>query len=395
LNTPDNAQDGLVTRLNNIHTAFSWTRLWALMLKEILQLWRDKGTFIMMIGVPLIQLILFGFAINTNPRHLPVAIVSADHSVFTRNFIKAMENSDYFKFVYPDVTPLQADTLLQQGRVLFVLRVPPDFSRNLVRGKYPQLLIEADGTDPIAVGTASGVIQNLVETTINKEAKGAIAYLQSKPPAFELVSHLRYNPLGITQYNIIPGLLGVVLTSSMTMITAIALTREKERGTMENLLSMPVLPLEVIMGKIIPYIAIGYTQVVVILLAAHYIFHIPIAGNVGLLLLLCLPFIAANLAVGLSFSSLATNQLQAMQSSVFFFLPSILLSGFMFPFLGMPFWAQCIGNILPLTHFVVIIRGILLKNVGLLDLWFHVFAILIFMLCAIMISIVRFRRTLD
>lgn len=365
------------------------------MLKEVLQLWRDKGTFIMMIGIPLIQLTLFGFAINTNPKYLPIAVVSSDHSIFTRSFIKSMENSDYFKFIYPDVTTAQADMLLKQGRVLFVIHIPPQFSHDLVRGKHPQLLIEADGTDPIAVATAKGVVQNLVEISMNKESDGALSYLASKPPAFELISHIRYNPLAITQYNIIPGLLGVILTSSMTMVTAIALTRERERGTMENLLSMPVLPLEVIIGKIIPYITIGYIQVVLILLAAHFIFHIPTSGNIGLLLLLCLPFIAANLAVGLSFSTLANNQLQAMQSSIFFFLPSILLSGFMFPFLGMPLWAQWIGNMLPLTHFVVIIRGILLKNVGLLDLWFHVSAILLFMMIAIGISIVRFRRTLD
>ncbi len=365
------------------------------MLKEIIQLWRDKGTFMMMIGIPLIQLTLFGFAINTNPRHLPVAVVSADHSVFTRSFIKAMENSDYFKFVYPDVTISQAQMLLKQGRVLFVIRIPPEFTQDLVRGKYPQILIQADGTDPSAVATAKGVVQNLVEISMNKEATGALSYLASKPPAFELITHVLYNPLGITQYNILPGLLGVILTSSMTMVTAIALTRERERGTMENLLSMPILPMEMIVGKIIPYIALGYMQVILILLAAHFIFHVPTAGNIGLLLWLCLPFIAANLAVGLSFSTLAKNQLQAMQSSVFFFLPSMLLSGFMFPFLGMPTWAQYIGNLLPLTHFIVIIRGILLKNVGLLDLWFHVGAILVFMFIAIAISMVRFRRTLD
>lgn len=374
---------------------FSGRRLWAILIKEFHHLWRDKTTLIMMIGIPLIQLTLFGFAINTNPKHLPTAIVSADKSVFTRNFIKAMENSDYFKFSYPDVTPDQANTLLQQGRVLFVIRIPPKFSHDLVRGKRPQLLFEADATDPVAVAASKGVIQDLVSRSVDKEARGVLTYLASKAPAFDLIVHARYNPLIITQYNIIPGLLGVILTSSMTMVTAIALTRERERGTMENLLAMPVLPIEVILGKILPYFTIAYVQVTVILLIARFVFQVPTSGNMGLLFIVCFPFIASNLAVGLTFSTLAKNQLQAMQSTLFFFLPSILLSGFMFPFLGMPIWAQWIGNIFPLTHFVIIMRSILLKNVYFIELWPQISAILLFMLAAISISVLRFKKTLD
>lgn len=381
--------------MNNKCYRFSSRRLWAILIKEFYHLWRDKTTFIMMIGIPLIQLTLFGFAINTNPKHLPTAIVSADQSVFTRNFIKAMENSDYFKFTYPNVTSAQANTLLQQGRVLFVIRIPPNFSHDLIRGKRPQLLFEADATDPVAVAASKGVIQDLVSRSIDKEAKGVLEDLASKAPAFDLIVHARYNPLIITQYNIIPGLLGVILTSSMTMVTAIALTRERERGTMENLLAMPVLPIEVILGKILPYFTIAYVQVTVILFIARFVFNVPTSGNMGLLFILCFPFIASNLAVGLTFSTLARNQLQAMQSTLFFFLPSILLSGFMFPFLGMPLWAQWIGNVFPLTHFVVIMRSILLKNVHFIELWPQVFAILLFMLVAISLSVLRFKRTLD
>lgn len=374
---------------------FSTERLWAMTVKEFIHLWRDKTTLIMMIGIPLIQLTLFGFAINTNPKHLPSAIVSADDSIFTRNFIKSMENSDYFKFNYPHVTPSEAETLLKQSQILFAIHIPPQFSHDLIKGTRPQLLFEADATDPVAVAASKDAIQTLVTRSIDTEATGALSYLASKPPAFELVLHARYNPLLITQYNIIPGLLGVILTSSMTMVTAIALTRERERGTMENLLAMPVLPIEVIIGKILPYFTIGYAQVSFILLMAHFVFHIPTSGNIALLFLLCFPFIASNLAVGLTFSTLAKNQLQAMQSTMFFFLPSILLSGFMFPFLGMPAWAQGIGNILPLTHFVIIVRGILLKNVSFIELWPQVSAMLLFMMAAIGVSVLRFRRTLD
>ena len=268
-----------------------------------------------------------------------------------------------------------------------MLHIPPQFNQDLIKDKHPQLLFEADATDPVAVAASKGAIQTLVTRAMDTEATGALHYLASKPPAFELITHERYNPLLITQYNIIPGLLGVILTSSMTMVTAIALTRERERGTMENLLAMPVLPLEVILEKIIPYFTIGYAQVAFVLLRADFVFHIPTSGNVGLLLLLCFPFIAANLAVGLTFSTLAKNQLQAMQSTIFFFLPSILLSGFMFPFLGMPYWAQCISNILPLTHFVIIVRGILLKNMSFLELWPQFSALLVFMSVAIALRV--------
>lgn len=380
--------------MSSLHR-FSVHRCWAILVKEFYHLWRDKTTLIMMIGIPLIQLTLFGFAINTNPRHLPTAVVSADNSVFTRNFINAMENSQYFDFVYPNATLAQAQSLLQQGRVLFVVHIPPNFSHDLVKGKKPQLLFEADATDSVAVAASKEVVQNLVSRSVDREAKGALRYLASKKPAFDLIFHSKYNPEAITQYNIIPALLGVILTSSMTMVTAIALTRERERGTMESLLAMPVLPIEVIIGKILPYFTIGYVQVAVILLMARFVFDVPTSGNLGLLFLLCFPFIAANLAVGLTFSTLAKNQLQAMQSTMFFFLPSILLSGFMFPFLGMPHWAQWIGNILPLTHFVVIVRSILLKGSSFIDVWPQVLAILLFMLGAIALSIVRFRRTLD
>jgi len=370
-------------------------RLKAIMEKEFMQMRRDKATFGMMVGIPLIQLILFGFAINMNPRHLPTAIVGSDNSTYTRRILSAMEHSSYFRFVAPASTEQEAQHLLKTAQVQFIVNIPPTFSRDLVRGLHPALLLQADATDPSATSGAVNAFKELANRALNQEFDGALAKLKPQPPPYIPMVHSVYNPLAITAYNIVPGLLGVVLTMTLVIITALAITREVERGTMENLLATPLRPIEVMVGKIMPYILVGYMQVGLILLFAKFLFHVPMEGSVLLLLVLCLPFIAANLAMGLTFSTVATNQLQAVQGAMFFFLPSLLLSGFMFPFRGMPEWAQVIGNMLPLTHFLIIVRGILLKGSGFLDVWREIIPILGFMLVVMFIGVKRYRQTLD
>lgn len=371
------------------------TRLIAVMMKEFIQMRRDKTTIGMIVGIPLIQLILFGFAINMNPRHLPTAIVGADQSVFTRRILTSMENSTYFQFISPSTTEAEAAYLLKTGKIQFAVHVPPTFSHDLVRGLRPSLLLQADATDPAATSRAVSVFSELASLALKQETVGSLSFLQAKAPAYQPVVHLTYNPLAITAYNIVPGLLGVVLTMTMVIITALVITREFERGTMENLLATPLRPLEVMIGKIVPYIMVGYVQVSLILFFASFLFGVPMQGSIVLLLLLCLPFIAANLAVGLTFSTLASNQLQAVQSAMFFFLPSILLSGFMFPFRGMPEWAQFLGNALPLTHFLLIVRGILLKGSGFMDVWREMIPILGFTIVVMTVGVTRYRQTLD
>lgn len=374
---------------------FSWTRCFAILIKEFIQMKRDRLTFAMIIGIPFIQLILFGYAINTNPKHLPTAIVIGDNSPFVNLFVQGLQNTDYFKVNYKTTTLEKANRLLAVGKVLFIVAIPPDFTRRLVKGEKPQILIEADGTDPVASGNALGAVKTLAEKVFNPLLKGPLETLKSKPTAVKMITHTKYNPENITQYNIVPALLGVVLTMTMVIITSLAITRERERGTMENLLATPVKPLEVMIGKITPYVIVGYIQVGLILIASYYLFDVPMNGSLTLLLLSALPFIAANLAIGLTFSSIAKNQLQAMQMAFFFFLPSILLSGFMFPFEGMPNWAQTIGLLLPLTHFLKIVRGILLKGSDISQILSYLWPIMIFAVIALSTGVKRYRQTLD
>ena len=371
------------------------SRLAAVIYKEFIQMRRDKVTFAMMLGIPLIQLILFGFAINMNPRHLPTAIVGNDHSEMSRRILTSMENSSYFQFYSANTSESEANELLKTGRVQFVVNFPPNFARNLVRGLKPKLLLEADATDPAATSRAVSVFSDLSTIALREELKGPLSSLNATAAPYQPLIHAKYNPLAITSYNVVPGLLGVVLTMTLVVITALAITREYERGTMENLLATPLKPLEVMVGKIVPYIIVGYLQILLILFVAKFLFHIPMEGSVLLLLILCLPYIAANLAMGLTFSTLASNQLQAMQSAMFFFLPSILLSGFMFPFRGMPEWAQFLGNLLPLTHFLIIVRGILLKGNGFFDVWRELLPIISFMLVVMFVGVKRYKKTLD
>lgn len=378
-----------------IPLAFNFSRFAAIIRKEFIQMRRDRLTFAMMFGIPIIQLILFGFAINTDPKNLPVAVLAADNSPFARRFVHAMENSGYFRIAQNVETEEEARKLLARGEVQFVLSIPADFSRRLVRGERPALLVEADATDPSAVSSAVQVVNEISRTVFDRDLAGPLEKLTAQPGPAELRIHLAYNPDRVTQYNIVPGLMGVVLTMTMVVITALAVTRERERGTMESLLATPALPLEVMTGKIIPYIVVGYVQVTVILLAAKILFHVPMVGSLPLLYFSALCFIAATLAVGITISTLATNQLQAMQMSFFFFLPSLLLSGFMFPFRGMPEWAQAIGSALPLTHFLRVLRGILLKGNTLPDVWPDLWPILAFGVVVMLFGAFRYRRTLD
>ena len=374
---------------------FSIDRLLAVMIKEFIQMIRDKTTLGMIIGIPLIQLILFGYAINTNPRYLPTAIVNSDNTEMSRRILASMHNSTYFHFISPGSSEEEARWLLKTGKVLFVVSFPPNFTRDLVKGLHPSLLLEADATDPAATSGAIAVFNGLAPRALTENIKGALFYLKPSIPPYQPEVHAIYNPLAITAYNIVPGLLGVVLTMTMVVITALVITREHERGTMETLLSTPLKPLEVMAGKIIPYIMVGFIQVLLILLLAKLLFAVPTEGSVLLLLILTLPYIAANLSVGLTFSTLASNQLQAVQSALFFFLPSILLSGFMFPFRGMPEWAQWVGSILPLSHYLVIVRGILLKGNGFSEVYQEVGPILLFTVVVLYIGFKRYRKTLD
>ena len=374
---------------------FSLSRVAAVLVKEFVQIRRDRLTFAMMVGIPIMQLTLFGFAINSDPKALPAAVLSADHSEFSRSFIAAMQNSSYFRIVKLAQTEAEADRLLARGEVQFVVDIPEDFGRKLVRGEKPVLLVSADATDPAATSNALAAVMSLNNSALDRALLGSLSPLKNAGPPFEVRLHRRYNPEGITQFNVVPGLIGVVLTMTMVIMTALAVTRERERGTMEALLATPVRPSEVMLGKIVPYIIIGYAQVSLIILAARYIFGVPIVGSLALLSVGVLVFIAANLSVGFTFSTIARNQLQAMQMAFFYFLPSILLSGFMFPFRGMPRWAQSLGEALPLTHFLRIVRGILLKGNGWADIVPHIWPLLLFMAVVSAIALKRYRRTLD
>src|SRR6202142_3249910 len=373
----------------------AWYRLWAIVLKEFVQMRRDRITFAMMVAIPLMQLVLFGYAINTDPKSLPTVVFDADQSPYSRSFIASLENSGYFELLTPPSSVAAAREAMAIGDIQFIVSIPPDFSRSLVRGEKPALLLEADASDPAATGNAIATLFNLNQRALQHDLNGSLATLGSTTPPFEVRVQRDYNPEGITQYNIVPGLMGTILTMTMIMMTGMAMTRELERGTLENLLAFPVHPLEVMIGKILPYIVVGYIQVTVILTAAHFLFQVPIAGSLPMLLACVLVFLAANLTVGMMFSTIAKSQLQAMQMTFFFFLPSMLLSGFMFPFRGMPHWAQIIGSGLPLTHFLRIVRGIMLKGNGWAETWPNVWPLLVFMGVVLTIGFKRYRRTLD
>jgi ABC-2 type transport system permease protein len=373
----------------------AFRRIFAILLKEFIQMRRDRMTFGMMIMIPVIQLVLFGFAINSDPRHLPTILYLEDDSTIVRSLTAGLQNSTYFDIKSRVTDPDVATQKLQSGEAAFVVTVPAGFTRALLRGDHPQLLIEADASDPSAASNAVGQIQQITQSALKQDLKGEWAPLAQGPPPVDIVVHRMYNPEGISQYNIVPGLLGVILTMTMIMITSIAMTRETERGNMENLLAMPARPWEVMVGKIVPYVGVGLIQTAIVLVAAVYLFGVPFIGDPWLLALGVALFIIANLAVGFTFSTIARTQMQAMQMTFFFFLPSMMLSGFMFPFRGMPDWAQGLGQIFPLTHFLRIVRGVMLKGADWAAMWPNIWPILIFIVVATTVAMMRYRSTLD
>ena len=374
---------------------FSPGRLLSMIVKELIQMRRDRMTFAIMFGLPIVQILLFGFVINSDPRHLPTAALLADNGPEGRTLLHGLKNSTYFDFVRLVGTEQEGRSLLTRGEVQFVINIPQNFSHDLLRGDKPAILLEADATDPIATSGGAGALANIVDTAFQSDFVGPLEFLASAARSIDIRVHSLYNPEAITSYNIVPGLMGVVLTMTLVMVTALAITREYERGTMENLLSMPLRASEVLVGKITPYILVGYVQVGVILLVAHFLFKVPVHGNLLLLLLAALFFIAANLALGITFSTVVRNQLQAMQMAMFVILPSILLSGFLFPFRGMPWWAQVLGEILPITHFLRIARGVMLKGIGFADVGRELWPIILFAAIMLVVAVKRYRQTLD
>ena len=370
-------------------------RMFAIALKEVQQMLRDKLTFAMAVGVPILQLVLFGYAINTDPKGLPTAVVSQDTGPMARSLVAALQTSGYFRVVETGISEARGDELLERGDIQFLVVVPDDFGVRVVRGERPAVLIAADATDPSAGGNALAALAQLGATALNRDLRGALASRAPQPAPFEVRVQRRYNPEGLSRYNIVPGLVGTILTMTMVMLTALAMTRERERGTMENLLATPVRPIEVMVGKILPYVVLGYVQLGVILGAAFLLFSVPMVGSAWLLLAMIGVFMLANLGVGFTFSTLARNQLQALQLTFFFFLPSMLLSGFMFPFRGMPVWAQHLGEALPLTHFLRIVRGVMLKGSGAAELAPELWPMLAFLAVAGGIALLRYRQTLD
>ncbi|HVY87680.1 MAG TPA: ABC transporter permease [Hyphomonadaceae bacterium] len=371
------------------------TRVLAVLAKEFVQLTRDRLTYAMILVVPVMQLLLFGYAINSQPRHLPMAVLVQDDSTFARSVLAAFVNTSYFDITHTARSTEELDRLVESGEVQFALTIPGDFSRRVALGDDAQVLLEADATDPTATGPALAAAAGIASQGLSHDLKGALAVRASKPTPFEVVVHNRYNPESITAYNIVPGLLGVILTLTLVLMTALSMTREIERGTMESLLATPAQPIEVMIGKLAPYVIVGLAQTVVILVVGRVLFSVPMAGGWIALSIGVLLFVIGSLAMGFFFSTLARTQLQAMQMTVFYLLPSILLSGFMFPFRGMPGWAQAIGEVIPVTHFLRIVRGALLKGEGLAALWPELGALGVFVLLITALAMLRYRRTLD
>lgn len=368
-----------------------WRKTWAMLVKEFIQLKRDRVSFAMIIVIPLVQLMLFGYAINTTPRDLPTAVLLQESTDLSRSILAALQNTKYFKVTKLPHSEAEVDELLASGTVLFAVEIPANFERSVRRGDKPAMLVAADATDPVASGTALSALGQVLQT--------ALSHDRDVPDAaalpFEIRTHARYNPAGATQLNIVPGLVGTILTMTMLIFTALSVTREIERGTMESLLSMPISPFEIMLGKIVPYIMVGFVQAALIISIGVTLFGVPVVGNLGLLAALSTLFIATNLSIGYTFSTVAQNQLQAMQMTIMFFLPNILLSGFLFPFAGMPVWAQYVGEALPLTHYLRIVRSIMLKGSSVADLRYDAVALFVLMLIAMTIAVTRFRRTLD
>jgi len=374
---------------------FSLSRVMAVLTKEFVQLRRDRLTYAMILAIPIVQLLLFGYAINNDPRHLPTAALVQDDSAFARSTLSAIVNSGYLDIVEVAKSPADLDRAMAKGKVQFALTIPADFTRRVVRGDHAQILIEADASDPSATSGAVAALGALPDQALRRELVGAVAQPGARAPPFEIVVHRKYNPEAITAYNIVPGLLGIILSMTLVMMTALGVTREYERGTMEGLLATPVRPIEVMVGKLAPYVVVGLIQTVVTLALARLLFSVPMEGGWLALTIGVLLFIIGSLALGFLISTVARNQLQAVQLSFFYMLPSILLSGFMFPFRGMPGWAQALGTAIPVTHFLRVVRGSLLKGLGMADLWPSLGALGLFVLVVAALAMARYRTTLD
>jgi len=374
---------------------FSPGRLGAVLAKEFVQMRRDRITFAMMLVVPIVQLLLFGYAINNDPKGLPAAVLALGQDRYTRSVVAALEVSGYYRFGKRPESAAEAESLMARGAISFLVTIPSDFGMRVERGDEPRILVEADATDPAASSNAVGALQTIASRALTRALGTDELKREQSESALSFVIHRRYNPEGITQYNIVPGLLGVILQMTMVMMTAMALTREIERGTMENLLAMPATPGEIMLGKVLPYLAVGSVQVAVVLSAAKLLFGVPFLGSLGLLLTCVTIFVLALVLLGYTISTMARTQLQAMQLTFFFFLPSLLLSGFMFPYAGMPLWAQWLGEIFPLTHFLRVVRAIMLKGADLGDIGLEVFYLSIFVPLYAGIALMRFRSTLD
>jgi ABC-2 type transport system permease protein len=374
---------------------FSLKRTKAILMKEFIHLKRDMVTLQMIVMVPIMQLLVFGYALNNDPKHMPTAVISHDNSMLTRSIVTGLKNTDYFAITHQTFSEEEAHAMLQEGKVQFVVSIPDGFMRDVIRGEKPQLLVEADATDPTAISGALGSVEAVVQSVMERDLKGTLSPHQGKAPPVDVRLHRRYNPEGFTRYNIIPGLVAIILTMTGVMMTALAITRERERGTMENLLVMPVRPSEVMLGKIIPYIIIGYLQAFIIIVVSKLLFGVPIMGSLTLLAVTLFLFIASNMAMGFLLSAASQNQAQSLQLSMMVTLPSIMLSGFLFPFRGMPLWAQMIGSLTPATYFIRISRGILLKGNNFIEIWPHIWPLLLLLAFIAALAVKKYRQTLD
>jgi ABC-2 type transport system permease protein len=388
------ASTGALARLVSQLRGLSARRVGAVLVKEFIQLRRDRMTFGMILAMPIVELVLFGFAINNDPKQLPTAVFVQDHSAYSRAVVNALENSGYFRILHQNTSQVQGDAQLARGEVAFVLTIPEDFTRSLLRRERPQVLLEADASDPVASSNALAAATQLARTALAHQ-RLAPAGIDAGGEPFEVLTHRSYNPEGIAQYNTVPGLLGVILTMSMVLMPALALTRELERGTMENLLALPASPVEIMFGKVLPYIGMGAAQALIVLAVARWVFEVPMLGSYPLLFAMVAVFIVSVATVGYLISTVARTQMQAMQMTILFFMPSMLLSGFMFPFRGLPGWAQAIGEMLPITHMLRIVRGIMLKGVGFHEVVPHLGPLLLILLLVTIVALTRFRRTLD
>ncbi|NOZ31511.1 MAG: ABC transporter permease [Alphaproteobacteria bacterium] len=376
-------------------SGFSAGRFMAVLIKEFIQMRRDRVTFAMIIGVPIMQLILFGYAINSDPKNLPTLVEMADSGPVARAVISGMANSEYFDFIGVVTGIGEGEEALRSGRANFVVVIPPHFERDIIRRQSPSLLLVADASDPTAAAGAVGAMNAIVDVAMREVLIGPLAAAARAPPPFSVIVHRQFNPEGRTSTNIVPGLLAIILSMTMVMITAIAIVREAEKGTMETLIATPVRPIEVMMGKIIPYVLMGYLQTAVFLLAAQQMFAVPFEGSAFAFFVGFNLYLLVNLALGFLISTVARNQMQAMQISFFTLLPTILLSGFMFPFAGMPGWAQTIGTAIPATHFLRLVRKVMLKGAGMADVSGDMMAIAIIMIVIVTAALLRYRQTLD